>query len=156
MLPAPPTMWSPSARQSTLAPNANVGVRPRRSSPAWSLMLALTALLLLTFTKPAAAALVFAPMCGTHAQSVVAPPISRAAPEIPLSASDCDGSHDLRFEADQRKPSPVPSPVLELTPRLPALAYRLPSAPRALVPLVDSEDDARPGYRSNLERPPRA
>ncbi len=148
-------MWTLPARQRALASPATAQVRVRSRGPAFGLLLTLTTLLLLLVARPACAALVFAPMCGTHAQSVVAPPISRAAPEIPLAPSDCQNEQRTRFETGHHEQGPLPSPVVELTPRLPALAYRLPPAPRVLVPRESSRCGERAAHGAALERPPR-
>lgn len=147
-------MSSHLARQRTIAnlPRGPLGVR----RPAWGALLTLVTLLLLLVSRPAAAALVFAPMCGTHAQSVVAPPISRAAPDIPLAPADCEDRRGTLLETSDHQPSPLPTPVLELTPRLAALAYRLPSSPCVLTPIASTRCVERLGHRSTLERPPRA
>jgi hypothetical protein len=145
-------MWSPSPAQRIV-----VGaIRAPRRGAAFGLALTLCTLVALFVARPASAALVYAGMCGTHAQSVVAPPISRAAPEIPLAPIDCSREGDAaKFETQGSKPAPPPSPPLELTPRLPALVYRLPPAPRLLVPVESGVRGERAAHRGAIERPPR-
>jgi hypothetical protein len=109
----------------------------------------------LAFSSRAALASMAVPMCGVHAQTVAAPPISRAAPEIPLAPSNCDARALSKWGEHTPTRSPASFPHFELTPRLAALHYRLPPVPRERQPLSESTLIERPGFASNVERPPR-
>jgi hypothetical protein len=94
-------------------------------------------------------------MCGVHAETVAAPPISRAAEEVPLAPKPCKDKSDRRFEARGHSPLPPPTTQVDVVPRLPPLRYRLPPAPRVLGPIDFHVSGERPGYQRTIERPPR-
>jgi hypothetical protein len=118
------------------------------------LLFYLVALLLVLATRPAAA-MVLAPMCGGNGETLTAPPISRAAAEVPLAPTGCDRKDDPRFE--NRDPNPAPPPVTssDVVPRLPPVWYRLPPAPRVLIPIESATSGERAGHGRGIERPPR-
>jgi hypothetical protein len=108
-----------------------------------------------SFTSKAAWAATLVPMCGEHAQTVVAPPISRAARDFPLAPLGCDKKADRHLESGpspQRAPEP---PALEFVPRVPPIRYVLAPPPCYRADLDAGADGERSAHRSNIERPPR-
>ncbi|HWA77245.1 MAG TPA: hypothetical protein VG937_33145 [Polyangiaceae bacterium] len=118
------------------------------------LMLCLLTTLLLFVSRPAAA-MVLAPMCGGHGETLTAPPITRNAKDYPLAPSGCDRKDDPRFENHAPNPAPPSAPLVEIVPRLPPVRYGLPPAPYVLVPVESAVAGERPGYGRGIERPPR-
>lgn len=122
------------------------------------LLFCLVATLLLLVSRPAAA-MVLAPMCGGHGETLAAPPITRAAKEYPLAPSGCDRQDDRqddgRVENSSPNPAPPSAPSIEVVPRLPPVRYRLPPPPRVLVPIESTISGERAGHGRGIERPPR-
>lgn len=108
----------------------------------------------MTLTTSASFAFVLVPMCGAHAETIAAPPISRAAKEVPLEAP-CKDKRAARFESRNDAPVPPEAPGVELVPRLPPLRYRLPPAPLTRSPRDVFTSGERPGHQRAIERPPR-
>lgn len=129
----------------------SAGIRFRRVTR----LLAVVLLTLLVFATKSAHAMSLVPMCGVNAETVVAPPISRAAREIPLEASACDPQVDPRFETSPPRQSPHELPSVEVIPRVPPISFRLPREPRTRAPLFAIDDGERSAHRAALERPPR-
>jgi hypothetical protein len=102
-----------------------------------------------------AAAMVLAPMCGGHGETLTAPPITRNAVEVPLAPSDCEQKDDPRVENRAPNPAPPPSTSIDVVPRLPPIWYRLPGTPSLRLPVEYTTLPARPGHRRGIERPPR-
>jgi hypothetical protein len=145
-------MSSPGLTQ----PTAVSGVRGRRSRHPWQrLVLVYLCALVALLSSRASFALTLVPMCGVHAETVAAPPISRAAEEVPLGPKRCHDKRDRGFEAREQVPLPPPTPHVDIVPRLPPLRYRLPPAPRARRPVEFLVSGERPGYQRAIERPPR-
>ena len=145
-------MSSPGLTQ----PAASSRIRGRRSRHPWQrLALVYLCAFVALLTSRASFALTLAPMCGVHAETVAAPPISRAAEEVPLAPKPCNDKRDRRFEAREQVPLPPQTPHVDVVPRLPPLRYRLPPAPRALRPVEFVVAGERPGYQRIIERPPR-
>lgn len=105
-------------------------------------------------TSRASFAFMLVPMCGVHAETVAAPPITRAAKEVPLGVP-CKDERATRFESRNDAPVPPEAPSVELVPRLPPLRYRLPPAPGARTPRDVFTSGERPGHERAIERPPR-
>ncbi|HET9932214.1 MAG TPA: hypothetical protein VFQ35_16035 [Polyangiaceae bacterium] len=118
-------------------------------------LFAVVLLTLLVFGTRRAHAMSLVPMCGVNAETVVAPPISRAAQEIPLGPSACDPQSDPRLETTAPRQTPPELPSIEVVPRVPPVAFHLPREPRTRAPLVPIQDGERSAHRSALERPPR-
>jgi hypothetical protein len=114
----------------------------------------LVASLFVLAARPAAA-MVLAPMCGGNGETLTAPPISRNAAEVPLAPTGCDRKDETRFE--NRTPNPPPPQVTssDVVPRLPPVWYRLPPAPRVLIPVESTSSGERAAHRRGIERPPR-
>ncbi|MFZ5891188.1 MAG: hypothetical protein ACOY0T_09060 [Myxococcota bacterium] len=111
--------------------------------------------MLLALSSKSAFALSVVPMCGENAETVIAPPISRAAPEIPLVAGNCEHKTDTRLETRGPRQAPPDLPSVELVPRVPPLRFWLPRAPSSRAPLADYRDEERSAHRAAIERPPR-
>ena len=120
-------------------------------------LFAVALLMLLAFGTKRAHAMSLVPMCGVNAQTEVAPPLSRAAQEIPLGQSACDPQIDHhRLESGPPRQPPAELPSIEVVPRVPPISFRLPRAPRTRAPLFPVDGGERSAHRSALERPPRS
>jgi hypothetical protein len=118
------------------------------------LLLCCLGAVLLLGSRPAAA-MVLAPMCGGHGETLIAPPITRNAKDYPLAPSACDRRSDSRLESHAPDPAPPSAHPVEIVPRLPPVRYGFPSAPRVLVPLESAVSGERPSHGRCIERPPR-
>jgi hypothetical protein len=112
------------------------------------------AALLVLLARPAAA-MVLAPMCGGHGETLTAPPISRNALDLPLAPTGCERKGDPRFENRDPQPAPPQVTSIDVIPRLPPVWYRLPPPPRVLTPVESSTSGECTGYGRGIERPPR-
>jgi hypothetical protein len=118
-------------------------------------LMACLAALWVLFGAPFAHAATRVPMCGEHAQTVIAPPIARSASGASLRAGPCEKSAISGFSAGapERQQESAASP--ELVPRLLPIYYRLFSRPFVLAPIQSAERGERAGHPIALERPPR-
>ncbi|MGC4093676.1 MAG: hypothetical protein QM756_38405 [Polyangiaceae bacterium] len=113
-------------------------------------------LALLAFGTKSALAFPLVPMCSADGQTVLAPPVSRAASEIPLAPSGCEQQRfDPRLKSAPPHQSPPEMPSVELIPRVPPLRFRLPKEPCSRAPLAAVLDGERGAHRTSLDRPPR-
>jgi len=118
-------------------------------------LLACLVLALLSLSSKSAFAISRVPMCGMNAETVIAPPISRAAQDSPLAPTGCESKIDTRWESGQPRRAPAELPSVELVPRVPPVRFWLPRGPCTRVPLSAEVNGERAAHRSNLERPPR-
>jgi hypothetical protein len=118
------------------------------------LLLCFLGAMMLLASRPAAA-MVLAPMCGGHGETLIAPPITRNAKDYPLAPSACDRKNDSLLESHAPNPAPPSAPAVEIVPRLPPVRYGFPSTPCVLVPIESAVSGERPGHGRGIERPPR-
>lgn len=118
-------------------------------------LLAAVVTTLLVFAAKSASAMSLVPMCGVNAETVIAPPISRAAADLPLAASPCEQKADQRLQSAAPRQAPVEHVSVELVPRVPPISFRLPRGPRARAPLATIVNGERSAHVWALERPPR-
>lgn len=107
------------------------------------------------FGAAVAHAVTLVPMCSEHAETVVAPPIFRAASNSALRSGACEdpGRFGIESGLPERTPERVAAP--EGAPRMPPIYFYLPPIPHSRAPLEGTTVHERPGYRSGIERPPR-
>jgi len=151
-----PNRTRKSTRFRAAAPTP-AGFRPPTGRRVRSLarLLACLVLTLLSLSSKSAFAISRVPMCGMNAQTVMAPPISRAAQDSPLLPSGCESKVDTRWESGPRRQAPVELPSVELVPRVPPVRFWLPRGPCTRAPLSAEANGERAAHRASLERPPR-
>jgi hypothetical protein len=117
--------------------------------------MACLAALWVLFGAPFANAVTRVPMCGEHAQTVIAPPISRAASDASARAVPCEkrAVSGLTAGAPERQQESAAAP--ELVPRMLPIYHRLFPRPSASMPIQSAERGDRAGHPNALERPPR-
>ena len=115
----------------------------------------LVSALWVVFGTSLAHAATWVPMCGEHAQTVIAPPISRGASSATLRAGACEERGPLELTSGAPERPKEPSAAHELVPRMPPVFHRLYSAPRARVSVATHASGERAAHRGAIERPPR-
>jgi hypothetical protein len=111
---------------------------------------------LVLLLSPAALATTFVPMCGERAESVAAPPPMRASSDAEIVSPPCQSPQELFTRSNEPARTPDSAASLELTPRLPALYYRLarPVQPSTIRFVVEPGSE-RSAFVRQIERPPR-
>lgn len=130
---------------------------PRSRSRLWrARLVACLSVLWVLFGAKVASAVTLVPMCGEHAETVIAPPVMRSTSDAVARAGTCQERtlHELKGGGLPERPS-EPSTSPPSTPRVPPIYHRLFPVPRARVALERAIDGERAGHRSNVERPPR-
>ena len=127
----------------------------RTHLPRFARLLAAVVATLFVLSAKSAAAMSVVPMCGVNAETVIAPPISRTAPEIPLAPSSCEQKQDHKLETSAPRQAPLDQVSVELVPRVPPISFRLPREPRTRAPLLAVANGERSAHALALERPPR-
>ena len=118
-------------------------------------MAALLSALWIVFGTTVASAATWVPMCGEHAETVIAPPISRPLSDATLRAGACDDRMVQGFTSSLPERHKEPSAAPELVPRMPPVFHRLYAAPRTRVTIETEISGERNAHRSSIERPPR-
>jgi hypothetical protein len=118
-------------------------------------LMACLAALWVLFGAPFAHAVTRVPMCGEHAQTVIAPPISRPASDASLRAVPCEKSASSGFVTGSPERQQESAGVPELVPRVLPIYYRLFPRPSVPMPIPSAERGDRAGHPSTLDRPPR-
>ena len=130
---------------------------PRRGCGHWAFFRVLLGLALVTlsFGARTASAATRVPMCGEHAQTVMAPPTSRPLPLSELIAGPCEGQGAEQFTNGLPDRHKEPKLTNDSVPRLPPVVHRSFDAARAHSSLDTSENGERPAHTRGIERPPR-
>jgi hypothetical protein len=107
------------------------------------------------FGAQLAHAITLVPMCGLHAETQIAPPISRPSMNGVIRSGACEDVPLLELHKGLPDRSPEHGAPPQDAPRVPPVYFRLPPVPCTRAPIVSVRADDRSGFRSGIERPPR-
>lgn len=104
---------------------------------------------------PVALAAPLVPICGKHAETLAAPPISRPAHGAVLRKAPCSKQGPLELQRGLPERAPERVAVAEPPPLTLPTAFPLAPAARKRTPLKAMRSGERDGFRPGIERPPR-
>lgn len=117
-------------------------------------IVACLAVLWVVFGAGTAGAATLVPMCGEHAETVIAPPVSRPASDAVLRAP-CSQRAAVQLSDGAPEAPREPMVPHEAAPRILPVYYRLAPIPCTRAALEVAPRGDRAGFGSAIERPPR-